>query len=210
MQLYFVHPPELLKCLYPGNLIWDIPQRENEPPAVYITFDDGPHITATPYVLEQLKAYNARATFFCIGKNIRQHPDLYRQILAEGHGTGNHTQTHMNGWKTKTEHYLENIQEAAQLISSKAFRPPYGRIRLKQARALTEAGYRIYMWDVLSADFDTSISPEQCWAHIAEHLKPGSILVFHDSAKAWERMQYALPKTLALCKEKGWAMRALP
>lgn len=206
--MYFIKPPGFLKRLYPKGLIWEIP--EDGTPAVYITFDDGPHPEATPYVLEQLSVYDAKATFFCIGKNVVEYPAIYEQILQAGHRTGNHTHTHINGWKSRTAKYLDNVASAAYFIDSKLFRPPYGRISYMQATRLMAKDYRIYMWDVLSADFDTKLTPEKCWEYVALHLRPGSILVFHDSAKAWDRMRYALPRTLAFCKQKGWDMRVLP
>lgn len=181
-------------------------------PSVYLTFDDGPHPTATPFVLEQLKAYNARSTFFCIGKNVLQHQNIYRQILEQGHTIGNHTHNHLNGWHTKKEAYINNIHEAEQHINSRLFRPPYGRITRGQINSLLQRQqpYRIYMWDVLSGDFDTNITPEQCLENVIHNIEPGSIVVFHDSQKAWDRMSHALPQVLAYCKKNNWNIKALP
>ncbi len=183
-----------------------------EEPAVYITFDDGPHPTATPFALKQLKEYDAGGTFFCVGNNVGLHPAIYKDILAAGHSTGNHTQDHINGWHTNNYTYLKNIATAARSIHTRNFRPPYGRIKLSQVRKLIRAipAWKIYMWDILSGDFDKNISPEQCAANVITHIKPGSIVVFHDSEKAWERMSYALPKVLQYCREKGWKIKALP
>ena len=203
--MYFVKAPFLLKKIYPKNLIWNKPSQDS----VYLTFDDGPHPFATPFVLDQLSKYNAKATFFCIGKNIVEHPEIYHNILAGGHKAGNHTHTHLSGWKANTQSYLDNIQNAAQFINSKLFRPPYGRIRGSQADQILKQGYKIIMWDVLCGDFDETISAEKCWENIALNIEPGSIVVFHDSTKAWERMRYALPKTLAFCVKKGWKMESL-
>lgn len=203
--MYLIKPSFLLKRLYPAGLEW----KQESPDTVYLTFDDGPHPVATPFVLDELKKYQAKASFFCIGKNVAERPDLYTRLLLEGHTAGNHTQTHPNGWKTGTTQYLENITAAEAHIDSRLFRPPYGKIKRKQAAAILKKGYRIIMWDVLSGDFDTGISPEKCWENIALHLAPGSIVVFHDSSKAWERLQYALPRTLAFCKQQGWKMEAL-
>src|SRR5690606_6356728 len=179
-------------------------------PAVYLTFDDGPHPTATPYVLQQLEAYNAKATFFCIGKNVVAHPDIYRQVLEAGHTVGNHTHNHLNGWKHERIAYLRNVLEAARHIDSHLFRPPYGRITLGQARQLhyRRPQWSIYMWDVLSADFDRSITAEQCADNVIKHIEPGSIVVFHDSEKAWDRMHAALPQVLAYCQAQGWQLKA--
>lgn len=181
-------------------------------PCVYLTFDDGPHPTATPFVLEQLKLHDAKATFFCIGKNVAEYQNIYNQLLADGHSVGNHTHNHLNGWKTKTIDYLNNIRLAEEHISSKLFRPPYGRISRKQIKALQQQQppYHIYMWDVLSGDFDVNITPEQCLENVISNIEPGSIIVFHDSQKAWDRMSYALPKILEYCKSRNWQLKALP
>jgi len=206
---YWVRMPWWLRKLLPAELIWRMP--ETGKPAVYLTFDDGPHPAITPFVLEQLNQYDAKATFFCIGKNVVENPDVYRRIVDEGHAVGNHTQNHKNGWKTKTDEYLANIMEAAKHIDSRKFRPPYGRITRVQAHMLGKARepWKIYMWDVLSADFDRKITPEKCLENVLFNLRPGSIVVFHDSEKANERMSYALPRVLAFCKEKGWEMKGL-
>lgn len=203
--MYFVKAPALLKKIYPDELLWS---RESED-TVYLTFDDGPHPVATPFVLNELAKFGAKATFFCIGKNVATYSDLYKKVLAAGHKVGNHSQDHLNGWKTNTEKYLENIQQASQLIQSDLFRPPYGRIRKKQADRIKAKGFTIVMWDVLCGDFDSSISPEKCWANIEQNIEPGSVIVFHDSSKAFERMQFSLPLTLAYCKQRGWKMESL-
>jgi len=206
---YCVRMPWWLRKLLPSELIWRMP--ETDRPAVYLTFDDGPHPAITPFVLEQLRLYEAKASFFCIGKNVAAHPGVYQQLLDEGHTVGNHTQNHKNGWKTKTAAYLDNVMEAATHIDSRNFRPPYGRITRVQAHMLSQAdpAWKIYMWDVLSADFDKNITPEKCLENVLFHLRPGSIVVFHDSEKALERMSYALPRVLAFCREKGWEMKGL-
>jgi peptidoglycan/xylan/chitin deacetylase (PgdA/CDA1 family) len=191
--------------MYYSGLVWKM-----EPDAVYLTFDDGPHPQATPYVLQQLEAYDAKATFFCIGKNVAGYPAVYGSIISGGHTVGNHTYNHLNGWKTDTGIYIKNVVQADAFINSKLFRPPYGRLTKAQSHMLREAGRTIYMWDVLSGDFDVELSPEQCLQNVLKHIKPGSIVVFHDSDKAWERMRYALPRVLQYCKEKNWQMKALP
>jgi len=206
--MYILHTPKLLRALSPSVLEWQMPANAGDP-AVYLTFDDGPHPAATPYVLDQLAKYNARATFFCIGKNVIEYPDIYDRLLAEGHAAGNHTHNHLRGWQTKTKDYLLNTQQAAQFIDSKLFRPPYGRIKRMQAAQLHKLGYRIIMWSLLSGDFDTSLAPVRCLENVVFHLKPGDIVVFHDSQKAWERMSYALPRVLEHCKKNNWAVRAL-
>lgn len=181
-------------------------------PVVYLTFDDGPHPTITPFVLQQLKQYDAKATFFCIGKNVVDHPGIYKQILEAQHTVGNHTHNHLNGWHTKTDAYITNVQQAARHINSRLFRPPYGRIKRSQAGRLLQAHpqWHIYMWDVLSGDFDTGITAERCTENVLNNIQPGSIVVFHDSEKAWPRMQHALPAVLAYCKQQNWQLKALP
>jgi len=210
MAAYWVKTPKWIKRFFPQQMVWDMPVSEE--PAVYITFDDGPHPVATPYVLDQLGKYNAAATFFCVGNNVAQHPDIYEQLLQNGHATGNHTYNHDNGWKTDNFSYLRSIEKAKKLIDSRAFRPPYGRIRFTQVRKLIkrDPAWRIYMWDILSGDFDRDITPEQCAAHVLSNIQPGSIIVFHDSEKAYERMSYALPMVLEYCKKQNWKMKALP
>ncbi len=202
--------PFLLKALLPSQLIWSIPVEQE--PTVYFTFDDGPHPTATPFVLQQLKAFDAKATFFCIGKNVQAHPHVFVQITEDGHTVGNHTQNHLNGWKTADDVYFDNINVAAESIESRIFRPPYGRIKRAQAKHLWQQAkpWRIYMWDVLSCDFDRNITPEQCLKNVVNNIEPGSIVVFHDSEKAWPRMSYALPLVLEHCRQKNWRMAALP
>jgi peptidoglycan/xylan/chitin deacetylase (PgdA/CDA1 family) len=207
---YVVKTPWWLSRLFYNALTWKMqaPKR----PVVYLTFDDGPHPTITPFVLSELKKHNAKATFFCIGNNVARYKETYNSLLTEGHVTGNHTYNHVNGWFTKTEHYIKNINQAAKHINSRIFRPPYGRIKRSQANRLMRERptWKIYMWDVLSADFDTTITPEKCLSNVLDNIEPGSIIVFHDSEKAWERMSFALPKVLDYCTEKGWDMKALP
>lgn len=203
-MFYLTKTPAILKSLY-KSCIWNFSPATN---AVYLTFDDGPHPEATPYALEQLKKYDAKATFFCIGKNVVEHPDIYQQILLDGHSVGNHTHNHLNGWNTATDKYLDNIKEAAGYIRSDLFRPPYGRISPFQVNRLKKE-YRIIMWDLLSGDFDVDITGETCVQNVVFKLQPGSIVVFHDSRKAWDRMSYALPRVLEHCKRKGWKVEAI-
>ncbi len=206
--MYLIKTPFLLSALYP-SCTWKMPANEK---LIYLSFDDGPHPIATPFVLEQLDKYNAKASFFCIGKNVVEYPEIYQQLIEKGHTVGNHTMHHLNGWETIDELYLQNIQEAANVISSNFFRPPYGRIKrsqIKKIRADKSLPQEIIMWDVLSGDFDTTISGQQCLDNILKHTKAGSIVVFHDSAKAWDRLQVALPATLAYFTQKGFQFRAL-
>ena len=210
MVSYWVKTPRWLKKLFPREMIWDIPC--NDEKAVYLTFDDGPHPSATPFVLDLLERYNAGATFFCVGNNVARYPEIYSRILDADHTTGNHTYNHINGWKTSNSHYLKNIDQAGKHIHSRLFRPPYGRIRLSQVRKLRkkDPSWKIYMWDTLSADFDRNISPQQCLDNVLSNIRPGSIVLFHDSEKAWERMQYALPHVMEYCRKQNWKMKPLP
>jgi peptidoglycan/xylan/chitin deacetylase (PgdA/CDA1 family) len=205
--MYFIKTPWWLKKIYP-NLTWNMSQHEK---VLYLTFDDGPHPTATPFVLDQLQSFNAKATFFCIGKNVQENAVLYQQIIAAGHTIGNHTQHHLNGWKTNKDKYLQDIQEAQLHIDSSLFRPPYGRIKKSQATELIKKNpqFKIIMWDILSGDFDTTISGEKCYSNVIKNAKEGSIIVFHDSTKAWDRMHMALPKMLQYFSEKGFVFKAL-
>lgn len=207
--------PFLLKKLYP-NCIWDIPSKEK---VLYLTFDDGPTPDITDWTLDVLKQYNAKATFFCIGNNIEKHPEVFRRIDKEGHSIGNHTFNHPKGWKLQTEVYLNEIERTQRLIDSKTtnqkshinnlFRPPYGQITFKQARALRKLNYQIIMWDVLSFDWKDTISDETCLQNVVANAKSGSIIVFHDSIKASKRLQYALPKVLDHFTEKGFVFKRI-
>ncbi len=200
---YFVKTPWWLKKIYP-SYIWDINIADK---IIYLTFDDGPHPVATPFVLDELKKCNAKATFFCIGKNVVDNPEIYQRILAEGHSVGNHTYNHVNGWKTDTEKYVDDVRAASLSINSYLFRPPYGRIKNAQAKKLKN--YKIVMWDVLSGDFDESLSNEKCLQYVIEKTRAGSIVIFHDSGKAFPRLQYALPKTIEFFLSKGYSFNSI-
>lgn len=203
--MYAVKTPFWLKMIYP-SLLWNKSRKEK---TVYLTFDDGPTPEITNWVLNQLKAYNALGTFFVIGKNVDLHPELYSRVLKEGHAVGNHTQNHFKGWKHSTNSYLDNVQQCAETVSSSLFRPPYGRIKPQQIKSLKKEGYSIIMWDVLSADFDVSIHADKCYQNVIRNLKNGSIIVFHDSEKAWPRLKEALPKVLQFLQENGYQSKPL-
>lgn len=206
--MYLIQTPKLLRALAPSFAEWEMPVAAAEP-AVYLTFDDGPHPAATPFALEQLAKYDARATFFCVGKNVVEYPEIYDNIIKAGHSVGNHTHNHVKGWRSNTKAYIEDTYAAARFINSKLFRPPYGRIKRMQAAKLHETGYRIIMWSLLSGDFDTALSPERCLENVVFNLKPGHIVVLHDSTKAWDRMSYVLPRVLEHCKKNKWALKGL-
>ena len=206
--MYLVKTPFWLRAFY-SSCTWKMPGTEK---VIYLSFDDGPHAEATPFVLAELKKYNAKASFFCIGKNVAVHPNLYDQIMQEGHTVGNHTYDHVNGWKTDTNNYLENIKMAGSLIESNLFRPPYGRItrpQIHKIKADKNLPQEIIMWDVLSGDFDLNLSPEDCTKNVIKNTSSGSIVVFHDSAKAYERLKIALPAMLAYFSNLGYSFKAI-
>jgi len=205
MKLYLVKTPKILEKLY-SRCLWRFSTSKKE---IYLTFDDGPTPKVTQFVLEQLQKHNAKATFFCIGKNVVNHPEILQQIINDGHSIGNHTHNHLNGWKNHNKKYLENISDASKVIPSKLFRPPYGKIKFSQTKQLKKLGYTIVMWDVLSADFDTSITNKQCLQNVLDNTEKGSIVVFHDSIKAEEKLRYTLPKTLKYFGDLGYSFKAL-
>jgi len=197
--------PYLLKLVFP-QLIWEVKTGRKE---IFLSFDDGPHPEITARVLDILDNYQAKATFFCVGHNVKKFPETYREILSRGHKTANHSFNHLNGWKTPSQIYYNNIEKCASLVDSKLFRPPYGRISLKQIAHLKKK-YSIVMWSVLSMDYSKKISPEQCLTNSITYTKPGSIVVFHDSKKASENMLYALPGFLDHFKKLGYNFVVIP
>lgn len=213
MKLYWVKTGRIIKQLFKGY-VWDIPTTAK---VAYLTFDDGPTPEVTDFVLDVLAENNIKATFFCIGNNIEKHPDIFKRVIAVGHTIANHTYNHLNGWKTDFDTYMQNVQQCEESIAgrhssfmeNKLFRPPYGKIMASQARAVREMGYRIIMWDVLSADFDRSITPEQCLQNVVRNVQPGSVIIFHDSIKAEANMRYALPRAIEILKEKGYRFEAI-
>jgi len=200
-----VHPPYLVKRIF-RNFVFTIPTKEK---TIYLTFDDGPIPEITPWTLQTLKNYNAKATFFCVGDNVKKYPELFNQILSEKHSVGNHTYRHLNGRKTGNFSYFKDIAMADKFIPTNLFRPPYGRATRFQMKCLRESGMKIIMWTVLSGDFDTSINPEKCFRNVAGNLKPGTIITFHDSRKAEPRLRYALPEVLKKMAFEGLEGRVL-
>ena len=219
MKLFLPKYPSLLKALYPERI-----SKVGNENAIYLTFDDGPVPEVTPWVLDTLKKHNAKASFFCIGDNVRKYPEIFNRILAEGHIIGNHTYNHLNGWNSDSATYLENtlksekvMLEVTQKISTsetntpyfRLFRPPYGRIKNSQARKIKNAGFKIVMWDVISGDYDKEFSAEKCLKNVTENAAAGSTIVLHDSRKAWGNLNVILPKILEYYKEKGLEFRSL-
>jgi len=210
MKQYFPKTPSLIKLIF-KNWIWSFSSKEK---VLYLTFDDGPTPVVTNWTLKQLDTYNAKATFFCIGKNIAENPTIFQEIVAQNHTIGNHTNNHLNGLKTETSTYINNTEAFENSFdfnngNSKLFRPPYGKIKFKQAKKIRKKGYKIIMWDVLSADFDTSITPQECLNNVIENAKSGSIIVFHDSLKAQEKLEFVLPKVLGYYSEKGYSFKSI-
>ena len=255
--MYFVKTPNIIRSFY-KDYIWDVDTIEKE---IYLTFDDGPTPEITEFVLNTLKQYNAKATFFCIGKNIENHPEIFQQIIVDGHTVGNHSQNHKNGWKTNSVDYIKSIDNCElsitdckfQMINSKfqtknqkpqttneiatlplamtsekqkpktqnptipktkdqrlkTIRPPYGKIKRSQAKKLIAKGYKIIMWTVLSGDFDLKITKEKCLNNVIKNTDRGSIVVLHDSVKAYPHLKYTLPKVLEYFIEKGYVFKAL-
>jgi peptidoglycan/xylan/chitin deacetylase (PgdA/CDA1 family) len=203
--MYLVRTPKAVKSLAPF-LRWNFPRDRAE---IYLTFDDGPTPEITYEILDILDAHDAKASFFCIGGNVNRNPEVYAEILRRGHLTGNHTWNHMDGWKFSDFSYFRNILECSTLVHSRYFRPPYGKIRRSQAKSLRQR-FEIVMWDVLSGDWDANVTPEKCFANATKDVKGGSIIVFHDSDKAYQNMIYALPRALDHWKKEGFKVRALP
>ncbi|MDL5049341.1 polysaccharide deacetylase family protein [Oscillatoria amoena NRMC-F 0135] len=202
--------PFLLPWLYPG-LVWRLPAND---PTIYLTFDDGPVPGPTEFVLDQLKKYGIKATFFCIGDNIQKHPEIFMRVVHEGHAIGNHTFNHLNGWRTNAEEYIRNTEKFASEVAlvnagfkTNLFRPPYGRITRKQIQLLH--AYRIVMWDVLTYDYNNSISPERCLKNSLGAVRNGSIVIFHDSVKAERNMMYTLPRFIEACLEREYRFKAI-
>lgn len=211
MNFYWIKTNSFVKKIF-SNYIWDIPNSENK---IYLTFDDGPIPKITEWVLAELDKYNAKATFFCIGNNIQKHPEIFLKVIENGHSIGNHTFNHLKGWKTPINEYIENVslcQSEIQNLQSKIcnlFRPPYGKIKLSQSKKLQELGFKIIMWDVLSADYDQTISSEKCLDNVLKNVKSGSIIVFHDSIKAFQNLEYTLPKTLEILTKRGFVFERI-
>jgi peptidoglycan/xylan/chitin deacetylase (PgdA/CDA1 family) len=199
-----VKTPRILKTVFP-EITWDFQDTE---PSLYLTFDDGPTPAITTEVLSILARFNAKATFFCIGRNVERNPDVYQQLLTNGHATGNHTYSHLKGWYTPNREYYNDINLAAQFIQSGLYRPAYGMITPVQLRQLGQQ-YRIVMWNIMSYDFDYSTSPEKCLKNVIRYTSSGSIVVFHDSVKASKKLLFALPRVLEYYADKGFTFKSI-
>ena len=195
----------LFTRVLPSSLLWQVKTNEK---VVFLTFDDGPIPELTGKILEILAKHNAKATFFCVGENVRRNPMIYAEILEQGHATGNHTYHHLKGWSTNFEDYLEDITKAGKLINSGLFRPPYGLMTYRQAKALSN-DYQVVMWSVLTRDYDPAVSREECLETALQGIRPGAVIVFHDNIKAQEKVLYALPRVLEHLKKEGYRSERL-
>ena len=189
--MYLIKTPLFIQNMFP-NFTWKI---TTDQPVIYLTFDDGPIPKVTPWVLEQLAQYDAKATFFCVGNNVERHPEIFEQVKSAGHTVGSHTFNHMNGWNSENIPYFHNVRRGASMVRSELFRPPYGKLKPSQIQFI-QRHYKVVMWDVLSGDFDPNISNERCYRNIINYSQGGSIVVLHDSLKAEEKLKYVLPKIL--------------
>ncbi len=202
--MYLIKTPNFIKKLFP-NYFWNIDTTEK---VLYITFDDGPIPEVTPQVLNILDQYNAKATFFCVGSNVKKYDSVFNQVIDAGHTIGNHTFTHKDGWQTDRISYFHDVRHCARLVNSDLFRPPYGRLKMKQAQFL-QRHYKIVMWDVLSGDFDPNISTEKCYKNVINNATNGSIIVFHDSLKAEQKVLNVLPRVLEYFASLGYRFEAI-
>ncbi|AWI27196.1 polysaccharide deacetylase family protein [Flavobacterium pallidum] len=211
MHFYWVKTNRFIKKFF-SRYVWDIP---NSGKTVYLTFDDGPTPKVTEWVLDVLNEHQIKATFFCIGNNISNNPAIFKRILNEGHSVGNHTYNHLKGWNTEDNTYLENFDLCQNVMAEnnapdlKLFRPPYGRIKSAQATEILKLGYKIIMWDILTVDYDKKVTPEKCIENATKKTTSGSIIIFHDSIKAFGNLEKALPETIRILKGKGYRFAAL-
>lgn len=202
--MFIEQPPRLYRAVFHGT-VWRLPQDEK---CVYLTFDDGPIPEITPWVLDVLDRYDIKATFFCVGDNVRKYPDVYRMVLDRGHNVGNHTYNHIQGIRSWSSRYVENVEKAAALIDSNLFRPPHGHMRLPQLARLKKK-YRVIMWDVVTRDYSPHMTAKGVFNVVKRYTRNGSIIVFHDSLKAGDRMKEALPKAIEWLREEGYRFKRI-
>ena len=203
--MYLVNSPYLLRKFFSRNIIWNIPIKEK---VIYLTFDDGPIAEITPWILKTLKEFNAKATFFCVGENVKKEPAIFKEINKENHSVGNHTFNHLNGWKTKTKNYIDNVFECEKFFKTSLFRPPYGKLKLSQFLRLKK-NFKIVFWSVLSGDFAQNTSKEKCLKNAIDNTTKGTVIVFHDNLKAKTNLYYVLPKFLEHFSAQGYVFKAV-
>ena len=197
----FVKIPKFIQILFP-SIIW---RQKNYQNNIWLTFDDGPTPKVTPFILNTLKEENVKATFFLVGEQIERQPDLYNQIISDGHVIANHSYSHINSWKSNTLDYLNDIEKCQKLMpKNKLFRPPYGKISALQIRRLKKK-YKIILWDVLSWDFSLSIAPSKVKRNVMKNTKQGSIIVFHNNQKSFQNLTSILKETIQELKQKGFS-----
>ncbi|MDR2384197.1 MAG: polysaccharide deacetylase family protein [Tannerella sp.] len=200
-------PPRIYRWLFPGAF-WRIPATKNEQKCVYLTFDDGPIPEMTPWIINVLDNYKIKATFFCVGDNVKKYPELYKQLISRGHTVGNHTLNHVQGIRYRSKNYVRNVAEAAKLIDSKLFRPPHGHMRIPQIFRLRKL-FKIVLWDVVTRDYSPHMTANGVFNNVKRYTRNGSIIVFHDSLKAKDRIEEALPKSIEWLMKEGYAFKVI-
>ena len=199
------HPPQFIRQLFP-RFKWKVDDAEN---TLFLTFDDGPTPQVTEWVLDNLAEYDAKATFFCLGRNAEHYPEIYKRIIDEGHAVGNHTYSHLNGWKVSAKEYVDDVDLASQIIDSHLMRPPYGRFTKKQIQPLRDQGYKMILWDVMPEDYNHRVKPHECCNCVLRYATGGSIITFHDSVKASHNLYFTLPRVLQHFTEMGFKFARL-
>lgn len=202
MRPYLVRPPKFYRWLF-TDAVFRMDENER---SVYLTFDDGPHPEATPFVLDVLKEHGVKATFFLLGKNALEHPNLVEELRANGHTVGNHGMNHLNGWRTSSEEYLKDVLLGKEATGSALFRPPYGRLSPMQYKQLKK-GNTIVFWDVIAGDFDQQLSPKHVIDNVMKNVRNGSVIVFHDSQKALKLLKATLSEVIQQLAEKGYTFK---
>lgn len=203
--MFIEQPPEFIRRLLFKESVWRIGSNEKK---VYITFDDGPIPEATPWILETLRKYDIKATFFCVGDNVRKYPELFANILNEGHSVGNHTFNHLQAFRVSSQHYFDNIYKGDQLINSNLFRPPHGQLRKIHAMILKK-NHKIIMWDVVTRDYSNKLTAQDVFNNVKKYARNGSIIVFHDSLKSIDKLKTALPQSLEWLKSQGYSFEKI-
>lgn len=196
-------PAVFLRWIYP-HALWRMDKREK---AVYLTFDDGPIPEATPFILDTLERYGAKATFFMVGENARKYPHLLAEVKARGHRIGNHTNNHIGGFRWWSWLYLANVVEANKVLHTNLFRPPHGWMKMMQYRVLRHCGFRVVMWDVVTRDYSRRLTAEDVLNNVRRYTRPGSIITFHDSLKSIDKLKHVLPEALQWLIQEGYEFK---